>query len=218
MISSKKDELKQLMMAQAGLVEKMISMAIGGLYDSGVSFVEEVMIFEKRVNQIEMELESKCTSLIALHQPEAKDLRVILMIYKINNDLERLGDQAVNIAESAAQLVGNPVIRELPELITMKDATLAMLKESLDAFAREDTDAARKVCNDDNIVDDLNRSIYKHLVTLMKTNPHQIDLYLHILRIAKNLERIGDLSTNIAENTIYLAVGKSIKHHVEELE
>ncbi|PKN72037.1 MAG: phosphate transport system regulatory protein PhoU [Candidatus Cloacimonetes bacterium HGW-Cloacimonetes-3] len=217
MISSKKEELKQLMMAQAGLVEKMISMAIGGLYDSGVSFVEEVMIFEKHVNQIEMELESKCTALIALHQPEAKDLRVILMIYKINNDLERLGDQAVNIAESAAQLVGNPVIRELPELITMKNATLAMLKESLDAFAREDISAARKVCNDDNIVDDLNRNIYKHLVKLMKANPHQIDLYLHILRIAKNLERIGDLSTNIAENTIYLAVGKSIKHHVEEL-
>ncbi len=81
MISSKKDELKQLMMAQAGLVEKMISMAIGGLYDSGVSFVEEVMIFEKRVNQIEMELESKCTSLIALHQPEAKDLRVFTIFF-----------------------------------------------------------------------------------------------------------------------------------------
>lgn len=216
MINSKKQELKQLLMAQATLVEKMVSMAIGGLYTTGASFVDEVMIFEKRVNQIEMELESKCTSIIALHQPEAKDLRQILMIYKINNDLERLGDQAVNIAESAAQLIGNPVIVELPELVTMKDATLAMLKESLDAFAKEDVSAARKVCNDDNIVDDLNRSIYKHLVKLMKAQPQQIDLYLHILRIAKNLERIGDLSTNIAENTIYLAIGRSIKHHSED--
>ncbi len=216
MINSKKQELKQLLMAQATLVEKMVSMAIGGLYSTGASFVDEVMIFEKRVNQIEMELESKCTSIIALHQPEAKDLRQILMIYKINNDLERLGDQAVNIAESAAQLIGNPVIVELPELVTMKDATLAMLKESLDAFAKEDVSAARKVCNDDNIVDDLNRSIYKHLVKLMKAQPQQIDLYLHVLRIAKNLERIGDLSTNIAENTIYLARGRSIKHHSED--
>lgn len=216
MINSKKQELKQLLMAQATLVEKMVSMAIGGLYTTGASFVDEVMIFEKRVNQIEIELESKCTSIIALHQPEAKDLRQILMIYKINNDLERLGDQAVNIAESAAQLIGNPVIVELPELVTMKDATLAMLKESLDAFAKEDVSAARKVCNDDNIVDDLNRSIYKHLVKLMKAQPQQIDLYLHILRIAKNLERIGDLSTNIAENTIYLAIGRSIKHHSED--
>lgn len=216
MINSKKQELKQLLMAQATLVEKMVSMAIGGLYSTGASFVDEVMIFEKRVNQIEIELESKCTSIIALHQPEAKDLRQILMIYKINNDLERLGDQAVNIAESAAQLIGNPVIVELPELVTMKDATLAMLKESLDAFAKEDVSAARKVCNDDNIVDDLNRSIYKHLVKLMKAQPQQIDLYLHVLRIAKNLERIGDLSTNIAENTIYLAIGRSIKHHSED--
>ncbi len=216
MINSKKQELKQLLMAQATLVEKMVSMAIGGLYTTGASFVDEVMIFEKRVNQIEIELESKCTSIIALHQPEAKDLRQILMIYKINNDLERLGDQAVNIAESAAQLIGNPVIVELPELVTMKDATLAMLKESLDAFAKEDVSAARKVCNDDNIVDDLNRSIYKHLVKLMKAQPQQIDLYLHVLRIAKNLERIGDLSTNIAENTIYLAIGRSIKHHSED--
>ena len=216
MINNKKLELKQMLMAQAGLVEKMVSIAIGGLYDRDSSFVDGVMVFEKRVNDIEMELEKKCTSLIALHQPEAKDLRIILMIYKINNDLERLGDQAVNIAESAAQLVGNPVIVELPELSTMKDATLSMLKESLDAFAREDVSVARKVCNDDNVVDELNRSIYKHLVRLIKDNPLHTELYLHILRIAKNLERIGDLSTNIAENTIYLVNGISPKHHTEE--
>lgn len=216
MINSKKMELKQMLMAQAGLVEKMVSMAIGGLFESKAAFVEEVMVFEKRVNEIEMDIESKCTSLIALHQPEAKDLRIILMIYKINNDLERMGDQAVNIAESAAQLVGNPVIVELPELITMKEASLGMLKGSLDAFATEDVAIARKVCNDDSVVDELNRSIYKHLVRLIKEKPQQTDLYLHILRIAKNLERIGDLSTNIAENTIYLADGVSIKHHKEE--
>ncbi|MDD4309109.1 MAG: phosphate signaling complex protein PhoU [Candidatus Cloacimonetes bacterium] len=216
MIEEKKNELKQLLMAQATLVEKMVSMAIGGLYNTGSTFLNEVMVFEQRVNQIEMELENKCTSIIALHQPEAKDLRIILMIYKINNDLERLGDQAVNIAESAAHLVESPIIQDLPELLTMKEATLKMLKDSLDAFAREDVLASRKVCLADNFVDDLNRQIYKHLVRLMKANPHNIDQYMHVLRIAKNLERVGDLSTNIAENTIYLAEGKIIKHHAEQ--
>lgn len=216
MIGTKKQELKQLLMAEATLVEKMVTMAIGGLYKIGSAFKEEVLKFEERVNQIEVEIDGKCVSLIALFQPEAKELREILMIYKINNDLERLGDQAVNIAESAAQLVGNPVILSIPELMEMKDATLKMLKNSLDAFSLEDVEAARKVCDSDNQVDEYNRMIYKHLVQLIKENPQQVDLYLHILRIAKNLERIADLSTNIAENTVYLAQGKIIKHHSED--
>ncbi len=191
-------------------------MAIGGLYKIGSAFKDEVLKFEERVNQIEVEIDGKCVSLIALFQPEAKDLREILMIYKINNDLERLGDQAVNIAESAAQLVGNPVILSIPELLEMKDATLRMLKDSLDAFSQENVESARRVCDSDNQVDEYNRMIYKHLVQLIKANPQQVDLYLHILRIAKNLERIADLSTNIAENTIYLAQGKVIKHHAED--
>ena len=216
MIGTKKQELKQLLMAEATLVEKMVTMAIGGLYKIGSAFKEEVLKFEERVNQIEVEIDGKCVSLIALFQPEAKELREILMIYKINNDLERLGDQAVNIAESAAQLVGNPVILSIPELMEMKDATLKMLKNSLDAFSLEDVEAARKVCDSDNQVDEYNRMIYKHLVQLIKENPQQVDLYLHILRIARNLERIADLSTNIAENTVYLAQGKIIKHHSED--
>lgn len=216
MIDSKKQELKQLLMAEATLVEKMISMSIGGLYNSGNAFLQDVLIFETRVNQIELELENKCTTIIALHQPEAKDLREILMIYKINNDLERLGDQAVNIAESAAHLAGNPVILDLPELILMKDATLKMLKDSLDAFTKRDVEACRRVCGADDTVDEFNRDIYRHLVRLMKANPQQIDMYLHLLRISKNLERIADLSTNIAENTIYLTDGQVIKHHADE--
>lgn len=218
MIDTKLIELKKLLMAEATLVEKMVSMSIGGLYNSVNDLLVDVLIFEKRVNHIEVELENKCTALIALHQPEAKYLREILMIYKINNDLERLGDQAVNIAESAAHLADQPAVQDLPELITMKDAALKMLKDSLDAFTKEDVEASRQVCNDDNTVDDLNRQIYKHLVKLMKANPNQIENYLHLLRIAKNLERIGDLSTNIAENTIYLAVGSVIKHHAEDTE
>ncbi|HRY84109.1 MAG TPA: phosphate signaling complex protein PhoU [Candidatus Cloacimonadota bacterium] len=209
-------ELKGLLMSEASLVEKMISLTINGIYDVGSSFWDEVMTFEQRVNQIELELENKCTTAIALHQPEAKDLRLILMIYKINNDLERLGDQAVNIAESAKHLIGDPVLQELPELKEMTSASMAMLQNSLNAFVNEDVEASQEVCNADNIVDDFNRSIYKHAVVLMKENPQRIDSYMHLLRIARNLERIGDLSTNIAENTIYLSAGRVIKHHLED--
>lgn len=216
MLAAKLIDLKKLLLAEASLVEKMVSMSFQGLYKEYRDSFEDVQIFEKRVNQLEIEIEEKCTALIALHQPEAKDLRIILMIYKINNDLERLGDQAVNISESVANLSLNPVVHQLPELSDMKDKTLAMLKNSLDAFTQEDTKLSRQVCNDDNVVDDYNRNITKHLILLMKENPQFVEEYLHLLRIAKNLERIADLSTNIAENTIYIAQGRVIKHHAEE--
>ena len=216
MLTERISELKKLLLAEAGLVEKMIMLAMDGLANFGTAFQEEVNTFETRVNQIEIELDEKCFTLIALNQPEAKDLRQILMIYRMNNDLERLGDQAVNIAESAAQLTGNPVLKLIPELFSMKEAALKMLKDALYAFTREDYELSRQVCDADNIVDEYNRNIYKHLVKLIRENPLQIDLYLHILRIAKNLERIGDLSTNIAEDTIFLAQGKVIKHNIDK--
>ncbi len=217
MLIERISELKKLLLAEAGLVEKMIMLAMDGLANFGTAFQEEVNTFENRVNQIEIELDEKCFTLIALNQPEAKDLRQILMIYRMNNDLERLGDQAVNIAESAAQLTGNPVLKLIPELFSMKEAALKMLKDALYAFTREDYELSRKVCDADNIVDEYNRNIYKHLVKLIRENPLQTDLYLHILRIAKNLERIGDLSTNIAEDTIFLAQGKVIKHNINKI-
>ncbi len=216
MIPYKILELKKLLMAEASLVEKMVAMSIDGLYRANGNLMEEVGVFETRVNSLELEIESKCTAAIALHQPEARDLRLILMIYKINNDLERLGDQAVNIAESVVHLKGHPAVSELPELAAMKNASLAMLGNSLDAFAREDAELAGKVCHMDNTVDDFNREIYRHLVELLKADPGQAADYLHLLRIAKNLERIGDLSTNIAENTVYFAEGRVIKHHAED--
>ena len=217
MLAAKILELKKLLMAEASLVEKMVAMAFQGLYTDQSTTFEGVMVYEKRVNQLEVEIENYCTTLIALYQPEAKDLRIILMIYKINNDLERLGDQAVNIAESAMNLALNPILSQLPELVEMKDKTLSMLKSSIDSFTKEDTVMARQVCNDDNIVDDYNRFITEHLISLMKDNSSMVEHYLHLLRISKNLERIADLSTNIAESTVYLAQGTVIKHHADEV-
>ncbi|MDD2331246.1 MAG: phosphate signaling complex protein PhoU [Candidatus Cloacimonetes bacterium] len=216
MLAPKISELKNMLLAEASLVEKMVSLAFDGLDKGRSNALEGVLTFEKRVNQLELEVEEYCISLIALYQPEAKDLRLILMIYKINNDLERLGDQAVNIAESAQRLSGSPIANALPNIFAMKDATIDMLKRSITAFTNEDSEAARQVCNDDSIIDDYNREINQSLIQMLKESPILAEEYLHLLRISKNLERTADLSTNIAENTIYLTLGKVIKHHAED--
>ena len=199
MLTTKIIELKKLLMAEASLVEKMVSMAFMGLSSDTKNCFDDVLVFEKRVNQLEVEIGNKCTTTIALHQPAAKDLRTILMIYMINNDLERLGDQAVNIAESVVDLSLNPIPAQMPEIKEMKESALKMLKESLDAFTNENTELAHKVCEDDSIVDDYERSITAQMIKLMKENPQHSEVYLHIIRIANNLERIADLSTNIVK-------------------
>lgn len=216
MLESKILELKQMLLTEAGLVEKMAALAADGLYSRQNGLLRIVNEYEDRVNQLELEIENKCIAAIALYQPEAKDLRKIVMILKSNNDLERLGDQAVNIAESAEHLAGKAVVSQVSELAQMRDAAFAMLKNSLDAFAAENVEASRAVCDADDKVDELNRLVYHRLVELIKHDTPLTESCLHLLRVAKNLERIADLSTNVAENTVYLAVGKVIKHHQAE--
>ncbi len=215
MLLQKITDLKKKIMEMAALVEKMVAYSFEGIETGNIKY-NEVMEYEQRVNQLEMEIEDNCIMLMALHHPEAKDLRVILMIYKINNDLERLGDQAVNIAESVNVVAGNPHSNDIPELNSMMDVTLKMLRQSIIAYTNEDVENARLVCRQDEIVDSYNRRITNQLIILMKDNPLQIESYLHLLRISKNLERIADLSTNIGENTIYLVQGRVIKHHMED--
>lgn len=215
MLAQKINELKKKITEMAALVEKMVAYSFEGI-ESGTNKYNEVMEFEQRINQLELEIEDDCIVLMALHHPEAKDLRVILMIYKINNDLERLGDQAVNIAESVNIVAGNPNNTDIPELVSMMDVTLKMLRQSVLAYVNEDVENARLVCRQDEIVDSYHRRITNQLVSLMRDNPLQIEYYLHLLRISKNLERIADLSTNIGENTVYLVQGRVIKHHYED--
>ena len=215
MLIHKISEIKALLLSEASLVAKMLSLAIEGLYDASYCFSTEVAKFEDRVNQIDMEIENKCISLIALQQPECKDLRLILMIYKINNDLARLGEQAVNIAESTCALTEKSSISHLPQLKEMKLETGKMLREAMQAFNSEDVELARKVCRDDNLIDNYNRSIINQLIQMMKSGEAHIEDSLHLMRIARNLERIADLSTNIAESTIYVAEGRVIKHNTD---
>jgi phosphate transport system protein len=214
MLTDKINELKKKILEMASLVERMVAYSFEGM-GSGNNKFNEVMDYEQRVNALEMEIEDACIVLMALHHPEAKDLRIILMIYKINNDLERLGDQAVNIAESVNSITGNPHNYDMPELASMMDVTLKMLHQSIVAYTNEDVENARLVCRQDEIVDSYNRRIMNQLIALIKETPLQTEYYLHLLRISKNLERIADLSTNISENTVYLVQGRVIKHHVD---
>jgi phosphate transport system protein len=217
MIDKKIEQLKKLVIEEANLVEKMINLAIDGLLQRDSDMLLQVELWEAEVNNYEVQIDREVISLLALQQPEAKHLRIILMISKMNNDLERMGDLAVNIAENAQYLIKKPIIKKYLNLPTMADLTQNMLRDAITAFIGEDRELAAQVCESDDEVDDLNEQIYRVLITYMMEDPKVIKRALKINRIAACLERIADLSTNIAEETIYIAVGQDIKHQeIEE--
>jgi phosphate transport system protein len=195
----------------------MIEKSIRGLIIKDKVLLNEVVEKdEHRANTLEIELGGVCTNLIAQYQPAAKDLRTILMALMINNDLERLGDHAVNIAKSSLFLIEIPQVKPLIDIPRMAEEAIAMLKDSIDSFIHEDAKLVKNVCERDNIVDTLRDQILRELITYMTSDPTTIERSLHLIRISSNLERIADLSTNICEDVIFMVEGKIIKHHKEE--
>ncbi len=215
MLKQKIEELKKAVIEQANQVDLMIKLSIDGLLEKDNSKLKEVLEIEELVNINEVKIEEEVVTLIALQKPEAKNLRTILMILKMNNDLERMGDLAENITQSAEYLIRKPFIKKLINLPAMAQVTMNMVKQSIDAFINEDEKLATQVCIDDDIVDDLKEQIYRVLITFMTSDPTTIKRAIHINKIASNLERIADLSTNIAEDTIYIAKGTVIKHQAD---
>jgi len=214
MITEKIHELSKKVIKQAGMVEKMIEDSIDSLINRDrEKAIKVIEIYEPRVNDTEIEIDEMVTNLIALYQPEAKHLRTILMILKMNNDLERIGDLAVNIAESSLFLMEKPPVKPLIDLPRMAEEVMLMLRNSILAFINEDTELAIEVCKHDDMVDALRDQIYRELITYMMSDPSTIERALHLMRISRNLERIADLATNICEDAIYTAEGKVIKHH-----
>lgn len=214
MITEKIHELSKKVIEQAGMVEKMIKDSIDSLINRDrEKAIKVIEIYEPRVNDTEIEIDEMVTNLIALYQPEAKHLRTILMILKMNNDLERIGDLAVNIAESSLFLMEKPPVKPLIDLPRMAEEAMLMLRNSILAFINEDTELAIEVCKHDDMVDALRDQIYRELITYMMSDPSTIERALHLMRISRNLERIADLATNICEDAIYTAEGKVIKHH-----
>jgi phosphate transport system protein len=213
MFYEKLNRLKEKIIEQGNLVESMIEKSIRGLLNKDKALLLEVLqVDEPRTNEIEIEIDEMCINLIARFQPEARDLRTIIMILKMNNDLERIGDMAVNISESALYLVERPQVKPMIDLPKMAEETIQMLKDGIDSFIKGDAKLAKSVCERDDIVDAYRDQILRELITYMISDPTTIERVIHIERISRNLERIADLATNIGEDVVYIVEGKIIKH------
>lgn len=206
-------KLKKMLFEMATSVEEMIAKSIKALKDRNMIMAEEVIKSDAKINEMEIDIDNQCIRILALYHPEAEDLRTVSMIMKINNDLERIGDHAVNIAEKTIYLADKPPVKPLIDIPRMADKAIQMLQESLDAFVNKDAQLAIEVCKRDDEVDSLEPQIVRELVTYMIGDPQTIDRSLNLILIAREIERVADLATNIAEDTYYIVSGKSLKHH-----
>ena len=205
-------ELKEKLLHEGGLVEKAISNAIRALLERNSDLAEKVIEDDPVINALEVEIDEFCLKLLALRQPAARDLRFITTAIKINYDLERIGDMAVNICERVQELNQEPQLKPYIDLPMMADTVQLMLKESLDAFVKEDVAMARKVTKDDQKVDQLLDQIFRELLTYMMQDMRTISRATRVLFISKYLERMADHAVNIAELVIFLVEGKIIRH------
>ncbi len=218
MLREKITELKHQLIQDAGLVEDMITRSMRGLLEKNADMLYQVVKNqEPRVNAFDRSIDELCVQTIAQYEPVARDLRLVIMIIKMNKDLERMADHAVNISESGLYLIANPFMGSYGDLPGMGESTVSMLKDAINAFVNEDVVMAQAVCNRDNIVDDAGDRVLKDLTDVMRGKKDLIPRALALMRIAHNLERIADLSTNIAEEVIYIVEGRDIKHHKDGL-
>ena len=209
--------LKEQLLGMSTKAEERTDLAVDALLTRDRDKASLVIAGDADLNRLEVEVEQAAVELLALQQPMARDLRFIIGAIKVSNDLERVGDHAVNIAESAIRLAEKPRISiRIPEIEVMARRARKMLSDSLDAFIRADGALGRKVCRDDDVVDSLHDSVFRVLLTHMMADPKTITPSLELLLVGRNLERIADLATNIGEDAVYLAEGKQIKHHQEE--
>jgi phosphate transport system protein len=211
------DLLKQKLVFMASLAESMIYKAIKSLIERENSLIQEVNKDEEKVNLLQIEIDELCLRLLALKQPMATDLRFITSAMKINSELERIADMAVNITERATVLIKQPQLKPYIDIPRMADLAQKMVKDSLDSFIKQDVDLARSVLIRDDKIDALKDQIFRELLTFMISDNSSIPRALELILVSRHLERIGDHATNIAEDVIYLVQGKDIRHHIEEL-
>ena len=204
--------LKQTLLTMGGLVEDQIHRVMRALIERDDALAREVMDRDRRVNMLDVEVDEKCVELLALHQPAAGDLRFITTAMKIVTDLERIGDQAVNIAQRAIELNREPQLKPYIDLPRMAEKAARMVKESLDAFVNRDTALARQVCAEDAAVDALKEQVFRALLTFMMEDARTIPRAIRLILISRFLERVADHATNIAEMVVYLVEGKMVRH------
>jgi phosphate transport system protein len=213
MLESHVTELKEQLLYMASIVERMIGESIDSLVERDEAMARRVIDEEEpKVNDLEIKIDEMCINFLALYQPEASDLRMITMVMRINNDLERLGDHAVNIAERAISLMTKPPVKPLIDIPVMAKKSVDMVRDSLNSFTKADPELAADVRSRDDEVDDLKDQITRDLVAYIKSDPSTVERALELILIARHLERIADLATNIAEDVIFMVKGESVKH------
>jgi phosphate transport system protein len=208
--------LRTSLVKMGSVVEEAIGTAIRALLTRDDALAKKVIDTDERINSLELEIDNAILDLLALQQPVASDLRFILASQKINNDLERIGDHAVNIAESVQALKHFPHVRPMEEIPRMAEITRTMLKEVLDSFIQPDPRTALGVLKRDDEIDELNRNVARQVIEVVRKDPQTIEGALAMVRVSRNLERVADLATNIAEEVLFYTQARVVKHHAEE--
>jgi phosphate transport system protein len=207
------DTLKGRLLEMGGLAEERVRAAVQGLVLRDGSQFDKILIGDEPLNQLHVEIDDRCFRLLALHQPMATDLRAIVAAVKINTDLERVGDLAVNIAEAGKRYITHAPVKQLIDIPKMGDLAQSMLRDALDAFVKRDTALAQKVLNEDDRLDALKTQVFRDLLGYMLKDQGTVEPAIDLILVSRHLERIGDHATNIAEDVIFMVSALDVRHH-----
>ena len=210
------EQLKARLLEMGGLAEERVRTALDGLINRDSDAVARVLDGDRPINQLHIEIDNRCFTLLALHQPMAVDLRAIVSAVKINTDLERVGDLAVNIAEAVVRYTRHAPVKELIDIPRMGTIAQTMLRDALDSYVKRDTALAQSVLDCDDELDALKTQVFRELLTYMLQDPSTIEPALDLILISRHLERIGDHATNIAEDVIFMVLARDVRHHAGE--
>jgi phosphate transport system protein len=208
------EALQGRLLEMGGLAEERVRAAVQGLVTRDPAQMEKVLSGDEPINQLHIEVDNRCFRLLALHQPMATDLRAIVAAVKINTDLERVGDLAVNIAEASKRYLAHAPVKPLIDIPSMGNIAQAMLRDALDAYVKRDTELARRVLNEDDRLDVLKTQVFRELLTLMLQDRSTVEPSLDLILVSRHLERIGDHATNIAEDVIFMVSALDVRHHL----
>ena len=209
-------ELKTRLLEMGGLAEDRVRTAVRALIDRDAALVERVLAGDDPINRLHIEIDNRCFKLLALYQPMAVDLRAIVSAVKINTDLERVGDLAVNIAEAVVRYMRHPPVKPLIDIPQMAEIAQGMLRDALDAYVQRDVPRAQAVLGEDDRLDGLKTQVFRELLTYMLQDPSTIEPALDLILVSRHLERIGDHATNVAEDVIFMVSARDVRHHAGE--
>ena len=210
------EQLKHRLLTMGGLAEEQVRLAVRAVTGRDPALMGEVIAGDGELNRFHVEIDDRCFKLLALHQPMAGDLRTIMAAVKINSDLERVGDLAVNIAEAGQRYIMHPPVKPLVDIPRMADQAQEMLHDALDAFVTRDVARAQSVLDRDDLLDELKSQVFRELLTYMLGEPKTIEPGLDLILISRHLERVGDHATNIAEDVIFIVAARDVRHHAAE--